>query len=80
MKVIKILTAFSVVICFIWLLIQPGFESLIALLSSAVSFITVFFIDYRNRNKPLKQKQKITNKSIGLQAGGDITTGNIGKD
>jgi len=72
MKIIKIISIIVVFASIIWFLIDPGFDPLITLGGSLITFITLFFVE-KKREKGILQKQKVSSSSVGIQAGGNIT-------
>ena len=71
---LKFLSAAGLIAAIIWLVYEPGFESIVATLGALTALISLFVIDRRKRN-PASQKQSISGSSSGIQAGGNVHIG-----
>lgn len=76
---IKVLAAIALIGSIAWLIAEPGFEPALAVVVSSSALISAFVVDKRNA-KRAQQHQSVSNSSIGIQAGGDVSVGNIGED
>ncbi len=72
---LKILTALSLFGSLAWVIVDPGFESGLAVVGSA-SAVLGLFVTGRRRRPESSQKQVVSGRSIGIQAGGDVSIGN----
>lgn len=75
MSYLKILAFFSLLGSGAWFYTDHDFEPALAVLGSISALIGLFVVD-KKKNQTM-QKQIISNKSIGIQAGGDINIGNL---
>jgi hypothetical protein len=59
----------------------PGYEPALAIVASMTGLISLFVVK-RKHERGTEQHQSISKSSIGVQAGGDVRTGNMrnGKD
>lgn len=76
MLIIKILSGLIFIVSVLWFIVQPDYEPLIALGTSLLAFITAWFGD-KKMKRQANQNQTIAENGIGIQAGGDVSTGNI---
>jgi len=72
MKIVKIISIFVVILSAIWLIFQPGFDPLITLGVSLITTISLFIVE-KQKNRNNSQNQEISDSSIGIQAGGNIS-------
>ena len=79
MLIIKILSIAAFIGSILWFLAIPGFEPAIVVIGSLSTLISVFIIQER-KARSTKQKQSVSNSSVGIQAGGDINIGQQGEN
>jgi hypothetical protein len=77
MLIIKLLAGTALVGSIVWTVAAPDYEPVIAMITSLSALIAAFVSDKR-REASTRQRQLITGNGVGLQAGGDISVGNIG--
>ena len=77
MLIIKLLSGASFLGSIAWFIAEPGYEPVIAVITLLTALITVFIVEKRSTSN-LHQRQVISGNGMGLQAGGDISVGNIG--
>jgi hypothetical protein len=76
--IIRILLLMAILVSFVWFVVQPGYEPVIAIISSLLAFIG----DLLHQNKlkqQASQSQTVSNKGIGIQAGRDVSVGRTRK-
>lgn len=73
--IIKILAAIAFIGSIAWFVAQPDYEPAIGITTSLMTFITAWIKG--KQKKQAFQNQVIFRNSIGIQAGGDISMGNI---
>jgi hypothetical protein len=66
----------ALLLSIVWVVFKPGFDSSIAVITSLAALISSFLIK-KERNKRPTQSQKISDDSIGVQAGRDANVSNI---
>lgn len=71
MIIIKILTSIAFLGSIGWLIAQPGWEPAIALITTLIALIAEFAVKKKVKSQP-RQRQTISNRSTGYQAGRDI--------
>ena len=76
MLIIKLLSGIAFIGSIVWFIAVPDYEPAIAIVTSLSAFIAVWFGEKRTKRKAL-QNQSIAENSIGIQAGGDVSMGNI---
>ena len=79
MAYVKFLAAIALIGSIAWVIADPGFEPVLAVVGSISALISAFVVEKRNARRA-QQHQSISNSSIGVQAGGDVSIGNIGGD
>ncbi len=77
MLIIKLLSGAALLGSIAWAIAAPGYEPVIAIITSLSALIVAFVSDKR-REASARQRQLISGNGVGLQAGGDISVGNIG--
>lgn len=75
MLVIKILSFFAFIASTIWCISSPGYEPAIAIATSLIALITSLRAGQERR--PTDQEQVVGENGFGIQAGGDVKTGDI---
>jgi integral membrane sensor domain MASE1 len=76
MLIIKVLSGLAFLGSVAWFIAQPDYEPAIAIVTSLSAFIAAWFAD-KQMNRQENQNQTVAENGIGIQAGGDIHTGNI---
>lgn len=76
MLIIKFLSFIALLGSIAWLIAEPDYEPVIAVVTSLVTFITTF-ISLKKTDATPEQTQVVTDGSIGVQAGGNVNTGSI---
>ncbi|WP_159237789.1 hypothetical protein [Raoultella terrigena] len=76
MLIIKILSGLAFIGSVAWFIEQHDYEPAIAIVSSLSAFIAAWFGDKKIKQQA-KQNQTVSKDSIGIQAGGDVSTGDI---
>lgn len=79
MVFVKILAVIALLCSIGWVIHDPGYEPALAVVVSISALVSVFFVEKRNKRRAQLQ-QSVSKSSIGVQAGGDVSIGNIGKD
>jgi len=79
MAYIKVLSAIALIGSIGWVITDPGFEPALAVIGSFSALISAFLVGKR-KAKRTQQHQSISNSSIGVQAGRDVSIGSIGYD
>lgn len=75
---IKTLTILALSVSLLWVIIAPGFDSIITLIGAISAVITAFVLKAKKSHPP-QQQQSVSNSSNGIQAGGNINIqGDIG--
>ena len=72
----KLLSAAALFGSIAWCIAAPDYEPAIAIITSLSALATVFFVD-RKRTPQEAQKQVVSQNGFGIQAGGNVTTGDI---
>ncbi len=76
LSIIKLLSAISFIGSVVWFIAQRDYEPAIAIVTSLSAFIAAWFGDKKLKQKAT-QNQNIGKNGIGIQAGGDVSLGNI---
>ncbi|MBI3711579.1 MAG: hypothetical protein HY253_01245 [Burkholderiales bacterium] len=76
MIAIKILTISALLGSIAWMVHSPDYEPAVASITSLSACIAAFIVD-RKRQNSAALHQSVTKGSIGVQAGGNISLGNI---
>ncbi|MDZ7862433.1 hypothetical protein [Acidovorax sp.] len=71
---LKILAALSFVGAVAWMVKDPGFEPVLAILGASATFIGLMLTDRKKTLEPT-QNQTVSAGSLGIQAGGDVNIG-----
>jgi hypothetical protein len=75
---VKMLAGIASIGSIAWAIADPGFESVLAAIGSFSALISAFLVEKR-RARRAQQRQSVSKSSIGVQAGGDIDIGSIGR-
>jgi hypothetical protein len=62
----------AVLVCLFWFIVKPDFEPLVALITSIIALLSLLFIEKR-KGKNNSQNQEISQRSLGIQAGGNVS-------
>ena len=76
MLIIKILSALALTGSVAWFIAERGYEPAIAIVTSLAAFVVAWFRE-KNVQRPANQNQNVAENGIGIQAGGDVSTGGI---
>lgn len=76
MIIVKFLATIALLSSIIWIVVDFGFESGLALVGSLSALVSAFHIDKRNARRP-QQHQSVSQSSTGIQAGGNVSIGNV---
>jgi hypothetical protein len=79
MAYIKFFSVITLIGSIAWLVSGPGFEPALAVVGSISALISAFVVEKRSTQRA-QQHQSVSKTSIGVQAGGDVSIGNIGGD
>lgn len=77
MVYVKFLAAIALLGSIAWVIADPGFEPGLAVVGSLSALVSAFLVEKRNARRA-QQHQSVSQSSIGVQAGGDVSIGNIG--
>ncbi|OQW66539.1 MAG: hypothetical protein BVN28_00200 [Nitrospira sp. ST-bin4] len=78
MVFVKFLAAIALIVSTAWVIANPGFESALAVLGSISALASTFIIGKRRAERA--QHQSVSQSSVGVQAGGNVSIGDAGKD
>ena len=76
MLIIKILSGLAFIGSAVWFIAQPDYEPAIATATSLSAFIAAWLGDKRLK-RLANQTQTVGENGIGIQAGGDVSTGDF---
>lgn len=76
MLIIKLLSGLAFLGAVVWFLAQPDYEPAIVILTSLSAFISAWFAE-KKMERQANQNQTVAENGIGIQAGGNIRTGDI---
>lgn len=76
--IIRILAGLSLLGAIGWVYFQPGWESGLAIVAT-LSTLVGSFVGEKRKDPPTGQHQNVSGSGVGIQAGGDVTVGNIGQ-
>lgn len=76
MLVVRILSAVAFLTSVAWCIKSPDYEPAIAAITSLIALVASW-LSGEKKSRTADQQQIIGNKSFGIQAGGDVTTGDI---
>lgn len=76
MLIIKLLSGLAFIGSVAWFIAQPDYDSAIAIVTSLSAFIASWISDKKKKHQA-NQNQTVAENGIGIQAGGDVSTGNI---
>ena len=79
MAYLKVLAAIALIGSIGWVIADPGFEPALAVVGSISALVSAFLVEKRNARRA-QQHQSVSNSSIGVQAGKDVSIGSIGRD
>lgn len=76
MLIIKILSGLAFIGSVVWFTAQRDYEPAIAIVTSLSAFIAAWFSE-KKMKRQASQNQTVAENGIGIQAGGDVSTGSI---
>jgi hypothetical protein len=76
MLIIKLLSGLSFFGSIAWFITIPGYEPAIAIATSLSALIAAWITD-KKQKRQAKQTQIVAQNGIGIQAGGNVSTGDI---
>ena len=76
MLIIKLLSGLAFIGSVTWFIVQPDYEPAIAIVTSLSAFVAAWLGEKKMKRHP-SQNQNVAESGIGIQAGGDVSTGNI---
>ncbi len=76
MLLVKILSGLVLIGSVAWFIAQPDYEPAIAIVTSLSAFIAAWLSD-RKLKQFANQNQTVGENGIGIQASGDVSTGNL---
>jgi hypothetical protein len=76
MLIIKILSGLALIGSVVWFIARPDYEPAIAIVTSLSAFIAAWLGD-RRLKRLVNQTQTVGENGIGIQASGDVSTGNF---
>jgi len=79
MVYIKLLAVVALMVSIAWAIAEPRWEAILAVVLSISGLVTAFFVPKRTA-KGTRQRQSVSESSIGVQAGRDVSIGSIGYD
>jgi hypothetical protein len=74
----KFLAAIALIGSIAWMIANPGFEPALAVVGSILTLVALFVRDKRNAQRT--QQQSVSKSSVGVQAGGNVSMGDVGGD
>lgn len=77
MVLTKILSILALLGSIAWMVVSPGFEPALAIIGSLTGLITAVVVEKRKDSRAGGQRQKVTGNGVGIQAGRDLTVGDI---
>lgn len=78
MGCVKILTVIGLLGSITWAIADPGFEPCLAVVGALSALVTAFFVD--KRSVRTQQYQSISQSSVGIQSGGNVSISNTGSN
>lgn len=78
MVYLKLLAAVSLLGTIAWVIVDPGFDSSLAAVGSISALVGLFVVDRKKKGEST-QEQVVSNRSVGIQAGGDVNIGNFNR-
>jgi O-antigen ligase len=79
MAYVKILSVIAFIGSLAWFIAKPGYEPGLAVIGSIAALLSAFIVERRNA-RSFQQDQSVSESSVGIQAGGDISIGTMGRD
>lgn len=73
-QIIRFLSIVALIGSIAWLVSAPGFEPALALVGSMSALVSAFVVEKRSK-RHARQHQSVSNSSMGIQAGRDVTIG-----
>jgi hypothetical protein len=72
---LRISSLVALLVTVVWVFYKPGFDSVAAAAAALAALLSSFFV--KNEEVEPTQKQDVSGKSAGIQAGRDVKVGNI---
>jgi len=79
MASVKFFAAIALIVSIVWVIAAPGFEPTLAVVVSISALVSAFVVEKRTARR-VQQHQSVSKSSIGVQADGDVSIGDIGGD
>jgi membrane associated rhomboid family serine protease len=76
---LKFLAVIALIGSIAWSIVDPGFETALAVVGSISALVSAFLVERRNARRA-QQYQSVSKSSIGVQAGGDVSISSISGD
>jgi hypothetical protein len=76
MAYMKFLAAIALIGSIAWVIANPGFEPALVVVGSISTLVALFVRDKRNAQRA--QQQSVSKSSVGVQAGGNVSIGDMG--
>lgn len=76
MILVKFLASIALLGSIAWVIADPGFEPGLAVVSSFSALVSAFLVGKRNARRA-QQHQSVSQSSMGIQAGGNVSIGNV---
>jgi hypothetical protein len=76
-QIIKSLTFIALIVSIAWFISDRSFEPALAVLGSISALATAFAVEKRSKQYARQQHQSVSKTSMGIQAGGDVSIGDI---
>ena len=74
--IIKLLSAAAFIGSVLWMITVPDYEPALAMVTSLSTFISTALIEKRKGREAI-QRQSVSGNSVSVQAGGDVSIGNL---
>lgn len=74
MTLIALLAILALIVSIAWLISYPGYEPALAVVTALSALIAVIVVQRKKRGL-VKQQQKVSGSSVGVQAGRNVTIG-----
>jgi hypothetical protein len=75
-QIIRFLAIVALIGSIAWIVSAPGFDSALALVGSMSALVSAFVVEKRSKHLA-QQHQSVSKSSVGIQAGGDVSIGDI---
>jgi len=74
--IIKLLSVAAFIGSVLWMIAVPDYEPALAIVTSLSTFILTVLVEKR-KGREATQRQRVSGNSVGVQAGGDVSIGNL---